>query len=467
MKFKTRWLACALALGLGIATIPAAELTHEQVLESWGWNIAHDKNVAGVELNAAELSLFLKGFSGGAQARPAPVDSPEIFSDVLRLAKARREKVVRAIIQKNEAAARSFFSELNRNTNLLALPGGIRCEILAPGTGAFPKLQQTVNVHYTARLIDGTEFDQMGPIDMVLVTNRSVCRGWTDAFQKFRPGGRMKLYVPPPLSLEDAERRGIEPGSAMVFEIELLDVKDTSPEDLANSQLPAAPEPEPPAPSGSTDAQIIETWGWTVARQTPAGEFGLSAPEISSLAKGVAAGVRDEPAAFDLHDAAPQVAKFVAGRKEQARLAERRKRQAEMETLFASLRTNSNVVQLADGLRYEIVKPGHGPFPKPGQIVLVDYTARLANGAVFDKTYNEPLHIEVGSIIAGWNEGIQKINLGGRIKLYIPPELGYGNENRSGVVAPIPADSTLIYEIELLEIQDPPKEDASREPVKN
>jgi FKBP-type peptidyl-prolyl cis-trans isomerase len=86
----------------------------------------------------------------------------------------------------------------------------------------------------------------------------------------------------------------------------------------------------------------------------------------------------------------------------------------------------------------------------------VDYTGRLLDGTIFDKTYNEPLHIEVGSVIPGWNEGIQKINRGGKIKLYVPPSLGYGTEDMSGVVAPIPADSTLIYEIELLEIREAP-----------
>lgn len=86
--------------------------------------------------------------------------------------------------------------------------------------------------------------------------------------------------------------------------------------------------------------------------------------------------------------------------------------------------------------------------------MVVDYSGRLINGSVFDQTYNEPLHIEVGSVIPGWNEGIQKINRGGKLKLYIPPDLGYGNEDHSGVVAPIPANSTLIYEIELLDIQD-------------
>src|SRR5204862_3285980 len=115
-----------------------------------------------------------------------------------------------------------------------------------------------VAVHYAAHLIDGTEFSQMGPMDLVLVTNRSVCRGWIDSLQKIGPGGALRLYIPPPLSEAEASRWGIEPGSATIFDIELLNVKDTSAEDLENALLPPAPESEPPPPSGASDNAILE-----------------------------------------------------------------------------------------------------------------------------------------------------------------------------------------------------------------
>ena len=128
-----------------------------------------------------------------------------------------------------------------------------------------------------------------------------------------------------------------------------------------------------------------------------------------------------------------------------------------MNALFEELKKNPQVVTLPDGLRYEIVAPGKGTYPRPGQIVLVDHTARLLDGTIFDRTDNEPLHIEVGSVIPGWNEGIQKVNKGGRIRLFLPPSLAYGEENASGVISSIPGGSAVIYEINLLEIEDAPK----------
>ena len=464
MKLSVNLIAGAFILGCGAgfadqqtsdtAAVPAhaPAFTEPQIIEAWGWVIAQSKDVAGIEINETELAAFQKGFSANLSGRPAPYDLRKIFPDVERLAKARRGKIVHATIQRNEANAQAFFNKLKQDPNVLDLTDGVRYEIIKPGNGPLARPEQTVNVHYTGRLMDGTEFNQMGPLDLVLVTNRDVCRGWFEAVQKLSPGGMMRLYVPPPLSEEEAFSLGIEPGSARVYEIELLEAKEASPEDLTNALVPPAPELPPPPPSGYSERQIFETWGWNVGQQTGAAKFGLAKTNLALLARGLATGIQGQPAPHDLHVIYPQVEQFVTDCRKKVRLATQQQRLDEMNTLFAKLKRNKRVVELPDGVRYEIIKPGKGPFPKPGQTVLVDYTGRLFNGTVFDKTYNEPLHIEVGSVIPGWNEGIQKINKGGRLKLYIPPALAYRDVATSG----IPPNSTLIFEIELLEVKNAP-----------
>ena len=207
-------------------------------IETWGWIIAQEHKVAGIEIKETEIRDFLKGFSAGVKGQPSPYDSQKAYPNVERLAKARRKQVVRAIEQKNEAEARAFFDGLKLNPGVVELPGGARCEIIKRGSGPLAKPQQTVNVHYTGRLINGGEFTQFGPLDMVLVPNRSVCRGWFDAVQKINKGGTIKLYVPPPLPEDEALKWGIPPGSMMVFEIELLAIKETSAQDLGNALIP-------------------------------------------------------------------------------------------------------------------------------------------------------------------------------------------------------------------------------------
>jgi FKBP-type peptidyl-prolyl cis-trans isomerase len=430
------------------------ETANLQIIQSWGWMVAQDKNVAGIELNEAELVLFLKGVSENFSNLPAPVNMQKAFPNLEHLAHARRTKHMRAITARNEAAAKEFFVSLKKNTNVVELPNGLCYEILKRGDGTFPKPTQTVNIHYLGHLTDGTEFAEFGPLDHILVTNHPVCRGWVDAMQKLDRGGRMKLCVPPPFSEAEAIPLGLQPGVARVYDVELFAIKDTSPDDLANATLPPAPESEPPLSDSFNSPQLIQAWGWSVVQQTGAAKFNFNSDQIAAFTKGLLAGIKEQPAPNDWTAIGPRVDRFVAEARAKVRATELQKRRDEADRFFTALKANTNVVQLPDGLRFEILRPGSGAFPKRGQIVVVNYTGRLIDGTVFDRTDNEPLNIEVGSVTPGFNEGIQKINKGGKIKLYIPSALGFSDVTVSSVISAIPAGSTLLYEIELLDIKD-------------
>jgi len=446
------WLAVTTHCAAQTTSATNASFSDQQIIRSWGWMLAQQKDLAGIEISPTELTTFLKGFSVGLGNEPAPFDLQTVFPDVERLAKARREKLVLAATRKNEALAKTFFQKLKQKTNIVELPDGLCYETLRPGNGSFAKPQQTVTVHYTGRLIDGTEFEQLENYNVVLVTNRlSACL--FAGIRKIQKGGAIKLFVPPPLPEGDDVRLGIPLGSAIVYDIELLDIKDTSPDDLAIALLPPAPEPPALPPSGLSEPQIIETWGWGVARETHANNYELSSDEISALTTGLADGIRNLPN-NDLPQIYPSVKQFIAARGEHIRLATKQKRLDEMIALFAQLKQNTNIIELPDGLRYEIVKAGTGPYPQPGQVAIADYTGRLVDGRVFDRTDNEPLHMQIGLLMPGLNEGLQKINKGGELKLYAPPALGYGDEDSSSVISSVPADSVLIYDIKLLEIEN-------------
>ena len=103
---------------------------------------------------------------------------------------------------------------------------------------------------------------------------------------------------------------------------------------------------------------------------------------------------------------------------------------------------------------YQIQSPGTGPAPKPEETVKVHYTGTLVNGTVFDSSVQrgEPVEFQLNEVIPGWTEGLQKISKGGKIKLYIPPQLAYGDEGRQG----IPPASTLVFDVELIDIKPTP-----------
>lgn len=110
-----------------------------------------------------------------------------------------------------------------------------------------------------------------------------------------------------------------------------------------------------------------------------------------------------------------------------------------------------DVITTPSGLQYKIINQGTGAKPTEKSTVKVHYTGRLIDGTVFDSSVQrgEPIEFPLNGVIKGWTEGLQYINEGGKIMLFIPPDLGYGEKGAGGVIAP---NSTLIFEVELLQV---------------
>lgn len=218
----------------------------------------------------------------------------------------------------------------------------------------------------------------------------------------------------------------------------------------------AAGAPAAAAPAAFTDEQLAEEFGWFYAKKVGIADLQFTPAEVQALARGFSAAVGGQPAPYDLEKVGPLMDQYMQ-RKEGALMAKLKDQNAaQSEAFFARLKDNPKVVQTPSGLRYEIVKPGDGAYPKPSDTVKVNYTGTLIDGTVFDTSLKprqaggtaEPAVFQLSDVIPGWTEGIQKINKGGTIKLYIPANLAYGDEGRTG----IPPGSTLIFTIDLLDI---------------
>lgn len=109
--------------------------------------------------------------------------------------------------------------------------------------------------------------------------------------------------------------------------------------------------------------------------------------------------------------------------------------------------------KLANGLQYQTLAPGEGPEARTGQVVSVHYDGTLSNGSKFDSSRDrgQPFSFQIGAgnVIQGWDIGVAGMRVGERRKLIIPPSLGYGEVPKPK----IPANSTLVFEIELLGIK--------------
>ncbi|AVX36392.1 FKBP-type peptidyl-prolyl cis-trans isomerase [Yersinia massiliensis] len=120
-----------------------------------------------------------------------------------------------------------------------------------------------------------------------------------------------------------------------------------------------------------------------------------------------------------------------------------------------------DVKKTESGLLYKVEKAGTGDAPKDSDTVVVNYKGTLTDGTEFDNSYKrgEPLSFRLDGVIPGWTEGLKQIKKGGKITLVIPPELAYGKTGVPG----IPANSTLVFDVELLDVKAAPKADAPEE----
>lgn len=147
---------------------------------------------------------------------------------------------------------------------------------------------------------------------------------------------------------------------------------------------------------------------------------------------------------------------------EQAQSAAANKKEAEQ---FLAENKKKEAVKVAEsGLQYEVLEQGTGKSPDADDRVKVHYRGTLLSGEEFDSSYSrgEPTEFRVGQVIEGWKEAIQKMKEGGHWKIYLPPELAYGER---GVPPTIGPNEVLIFDVKLLGVtkQEAPQQEQSGE----
>ncbi|MEX2016533.1 MAG: FKBP-type peptidyl-prolyl cis-trans isomerase [Candidatus Hydrogenedentales bacterium] len=154
----------------------------------------------------------------------------------------------------------------------------------------------------------------------------------------------------------------------------------------------------------------------------------------------------------------------------QAQEAQRAEMEAQAEVMSAEgaafLSENAKkegVVTLPSGLQYEVLEEGSGKTPGPTDTVKAHYSGTLTDGTPFDSSYkrNEPFVTPVNRVIPGWTEALQLMKEGAKWRIYVPHNLAYGAR---GAPPAIPPYSTLIFEMELLEVMDAPAGAQPRQP---
>lgn len=134
-------------------------------------------------------------------------------------------------------------------------------------------------------------------------------------------------------------------------------------------------------------------------------------------------------------------------KKQQEQATENSKKGAEF---LEKNKAAAGVKTTASGLQYVVEKEGTGKTPGPNDTVKAHYKGTLITGEQFDSSYDrgQPAEFPVNGVIKGWTEALQMMKSGGKMKLFIPPELAYGPAARPG----IPANSVLVFDVELIDV---------------
>jgi FKBP-type peptidyl-prolyl cis-trans isomerase FkpA len=199
------------------------------------------------------------------------------------------------------------------------------------------------------------------------------------------------------------------------------------------------------APLLSTDEQkTIYALGLQMYRSLA--QFDLSPAEVELIKRALGDASAGKPA-VDVNEWGPKFQAFEQTRA--ARVAEKQK--VVSNAYLAKAATEPGAIKTDSGLVYRDIRPGSGASPNASDSVKVNYRGTLVDGTEFDSSYkrNQPAQFPLSGVIHCWTEGVQKMKLGGKARLVCPSDIAYGEKGHPPV---IPGGATLIFEIELLEI---------------
>jgi FKBP-type peptidyl-prolyl cis-trans isomerase len=212
------------------APAPAAELTPElldKVSYFYGTRIANEFVQNQLPVN---LESFVAGLKDTLDKKTPKFDDKEIESFMTQFSAimmAKQEAAAKEAGGKNSAEGEKFLTENGKRDGVKTTASGLQYEVVKEGSGATPKADDTVSVHYHGTLINGTVFDSSIGSEPATFPVGGVIPGWTEALQLMKVGSKYKLFIPSALAYGDrAVSPEIGPNTTLIFEVELLNIAD-------------------------------------------------------------------------------------------------------------------------------------------------------------------------------------------------------------------------------------------------
>jgi peptidylprolyl isomerase len=353
---------------------------------------------------------------------------------------------------------------------------GLEYQITKLGVGELAADGDLVSVHYTGKLENGEVFDSSidrgEPIEFKLGEGR-VIKGWEEGIKLLNKGAKATLSIPSDLAYGEAGAGPIPPGATLIFDVELVDVKKPlRPLDISGFQsIQTASGLKYTVVESKSGEKImagmrvkVHYSGFFEDGRMFDSSYQRGTPIELVVGKGMVIPGWDESLQLlSVGDKAQVLIPYNLAYGEAGRgpIPGKSNLVFDMEIVDAVKVEEPKpfpidglpVQETETGLKYIIVEQGTGSKPQVGNLVVVHYSGYLEDGTLFDSSVQrgEPFSFRLGqgSVISGWDQGFVLLNKGSKARLILPSDLAYGSRS----MGPIPANSTLIFDIQLIDIQ--------------
>ncbi len=193
-----------------------------------GMDMGNSLKKNGVDVNPDALAKALKDVLTDQKTQLTDQEAGTILADMQKEMQGKRQEKMKIQGEKNKTEGTAFLAENMKKEGVKTLPSGLQYKVLTEGGGKSPSATDTVTVQYTGRLVDGTEFDssyKRGQAATFAVTG--VIKGWTEALQLMKEGGKWQLFLPSALAYGETGTVGgpIGPNAVLIFDVELVSIQ--------------------------------------------------------------------------------------------------------------------------------------------------------------------------------------------------------------------------------------------------
>jgi FKBP-type peptidyl-prolyl cis-trans isomerase FklB len=242
MRFRWLIAAAALLTAVHVSAQEAPKLASQKdkISYSIGMDIGNNLKRQSLDVDADMLARGVKDAMSGGETL---LSDEEVRETLAALQQELREKALerrKQDAEKNKMEGEAFLAENGKKEGVISLPSGLQYKVLQSGSGASPKLTDTVETNYRGTFIDGNEFDSSYKRGQTAVFPvNGVIAGWAEALQQMKVGDKWQIFVPPELAYGERGAGPIGPNTTLIFDVELVSIKSDAEGDSSGKEKSA------------------------------------------------------------------------------------------------------------------------------------------------------------------------------------------------------------------------------------